>query len=185
MILNNYGIKLVRLTEDKIEMVRRWRNDAKISKYMEYREAITPEMQAKWFYSINNNYNYYFFICIHDLEIGLINIKEINADCTEGEGGVFIYDDKYLNTDVAYRAHLVLFDYFFYEKNFDRIISHVLVDNERAIRFTQYLGFYEESGQEGVYNRKYVLKKTDYIENVNRLRFLKKWNKYKQIQLQK
>jgi len=55
----------------------------------------------------------------------------------------------------------------------------VLVDNERAIRFTQYLGVIEEDWQEGVYNRKYVLKKTDYIENVNRLRFLKKWNKYK------
>ena len=37
-----YGITLKRLTVDKIELVRNWRNDPKISQYMEFRDYITP-----------------------------------------------------------------------------------------------------------------------------------------------
>ena len=38
MILEGYGVKLHRLTEEKIELLRRWRNDPKIQQYMGYRE---------------------------------------------------------------------------------------------------------------------------------------------------
>ena len=49
MKLEKYGICLEKLTHDKIELVRRWRNHPKIRRYMEFREEITPEMQEKWF----------------------------------------------------------------------------------------------------------------------------------------
>ena len=49
MFFEKYGVKLERLTADKIELVRNWRNDPKISQYMEFRDHITAEMQKKWF----------------------------------------------------------------------------------------------------------------------------------------
>ncbi len=42
LILENYGVRLKRLTHDKIELLRQWRNDPKIQQYMFYREYITP-----------------------------------------------------------------------------------------------------------------------------------------------
>jgi len=62
MVLSNYDITLVRLTYDQLELVRNWRNDPKISQYMEFRDYITPEMQIKWFNKVNNRNNYYFVI---------------------------------------------------------------------------------------------------------------------------
>ena len=62
--LTDYGVKLVQLTEDKIELVRQWRNSDKIKKYMEYRDYISPEMQQKWFNKISNTTNDFFFIII-------------------------------------------------------------------------------------------------------------------------
>ena len=78
MILEGYGVKLYRLTEEKIELLRRWRNDPKIQQYMGYREHITSEMQKAWFERINNDNNYYFIIEYEGKEIGCINIKDID-----------------------------------------------------------------------------------------------------------
>ena len=47
LVIEGYGVKLKRLTHDKIELLRQWRNDPKIQQYMIYREEITPEMQEK------------------------------------------------------------------------------------------------------------------------------------------
>lgn len=38
--LNGYGITMRRLTKDKIELLRQWRNDPKIRQYMIYQEYI-------------------------------------------------------------------------------------------------------------------------------------------------
>lgn len=171
--ITKYGITLKRLTHDKIELVRRWRNDPKISQYMEYRDEITAEMQEKWFEKINNDSNLFYLIVMHGQDIGLINIKDIHDKV--GEGGVFIWDDRYLNSDVSYRAHLALFDTAFESGTVDRIISHILTDNRRARRFIDFLGSYMAPGQENVYNQLYILDADAYFNNKNRLRFIKRF----------
>ena len=60
--ISKYDVDLHRLTKDKIEEVRQWRNDPKISQFMEYRDYITPEMQDAWFKRIDNDRNYYYII---------------------------------------------------------------------------------------------------------------------------
>ena len=120
-IIENYGVKLIPLCEDSLEMVRIWRNDLKISQYMEYRDYITPEMQKKWFSNLNKDTNFYYIINYNNEDIGLINIKDYDSIKKDGEAGIFIYEDKYLNTDIAYRAHLALFDCFFDKINLNKI----------------------------------------------------------------
>lgn len=174
LVLENYDVKLVLLKKDKIELIRQWRNDPKISQYMEFRDYITPEMQIKWFDSINNDQNYFFIIEFKGKEIGLINIKDIDKDKGEGESGVFIYADEYLSTDVSYRAHLCLFDYFFDILGYKSIKAHIIGDNTRAIRFSLFLGF------ECVKPTDYILTKGNYYNNRNRQRFVKKYNLLKE-----
>ncbi|MCG6538004.1 MAG: GNAT family N-acetyltransferase, partial [Syntrophales bacterium LBB04] len=94
-------------------MVRNWRNDPKITQYMEYKEYITPEMQKAWFNRINNDNNYYFIIEYEGKEIGLINTKDIDHEKQEGEGGIYIYDDSCLKTDVPVRASQCHGEFFF------------------------------------------------------------------------
>ena len=61
-----------RLTHDKIEMLRQWRNDPKIQQHMFYREYITPEMQERWFANLDQHTNFYFIVEYDGKEIGLI-----------------------------------------------------------------------------------------------------------------
>jgi len=163
--LEKYGITLKRLTHDKIELVREWRNDLKISQYMEYREYITTEMQEKWFEKINNDKNFFFIIEFEGKEIGLTNIKDIDYQLKVGEGGIFIYDDVYLNGDVSFRTSLCGLDFVFEELNMEKEIIYVLKTNKRAIKYNKFFGFELQPNQENVNNQLYVLEKESYFKS--------------------
>lgn len=168
--LENYDVVLKRLTEDKIEMVRCWRNDPKISQYMFFRQHITSEMQKKWFQSVDNDRNLYYIIEYKGEDIGLINVKDINHQEKSGESGVFIYEDKCLNSDISYRAHLCLFDHYFVDLSNEELHAHILSNNNRAKRFCEFLGYI------GKDENTYILTKENYINNKNRQRFIRKYN---------
>lgn len=163
MEISKYGVTLKRLTPDKIELVRNWRNDPKISQYMEFKDYITPEMQEKWFSKIDNECNYYFIIVYQGKEVGLTNVKDINYDKMEGEGGIFIYADEFLNSDVAYRATMCQLDYFFETLNFNQIVGRVLRNNKRAIRYNNSLGGEPLPNQEHLENQLWRTPKDKYL----------------------
>lgn len=155
MEITNYGITLRRLTHDKIEMVRNWRNDPKIQRFMEFRDYITPEMQEKWFDRINNDNNYYFIIVFRGKEIGLTNIKDIDYEEGTGEAGLFIYDDEYLNSDISFRSALCMGELFYYDLKLKTSLAHVCRDNKRAIQYNKFLGYQITDNQENEYNQLY------------------------------
>jgi RimJ/RimL family protein N-acetyltransferase len=169
MILTKYDIILSRLTEDKIELVRHWRNDPKISQYMEFREHITAEMQRAWFQRINNPQNYYFILIFEDQEIGLADIKDIDETHKTGEGGLFIYADAYLNSDVPFRAVLALNDFCFETLGLKEMIAHIMRDNFRAIEFNLALGYVKEKFQDSNPKQKYRLTKENYLKHRERI----------------
>jgi RimJ/RimL family protein N-acetyltransferase len=164
MEISKYGVMLRKLILDKIELVRNWRNDPKISKYMEFRDYITPEMQKKWFEKINNNFNYYFIVIYNQEEIGLVNIKDIDFSSKCGEPGIFIYNDKYLTTDVGFRSALCNMDFAFETLKLDYLSGHIMAGNKRALRFNKAFGYILADGEESKEKQRYILAKERYFE---------------------
>lgn len=182
MRLTKYGVTLSRLTEDKIELVRNWRNDPKISRYMEFKDYITPEMQFNWFRKIDNENNFYFIIEYKGKGIGLINIRDIDYDKSEGEAGIFIYDDECLNSTVSFQASFNLYDFCFEELKLNRIIAHILKDNKRAIKYNKLVGYRISENQENIDNQLYTLNKADYLNAKNEfIMILNVYNQSNQI----
>lgn len=169
MRVEKYGVSLVRLTREKLELVRNWRNDPKISQYMEYRDYITPEMHARWFDKVDNDNNYYFIIEYLGEEIGLVNMRDIDYSSGEGEGGIYIYADEYLNSDISFRVILCLMDFCFDELKFNRTIAHILRDNKRAIKFNKFIGFKISDNQEDIENQLYSLTQEDYYKQRDKI----------------
>lgn len=167
MFFEKYGIKLVRLTADKIELVRNWRNDPKISQYMEFRDHITPEMQKKWFASIDNKNNYYFIINYKDQDVGLTNVKDVDYAKKTGEGGIFIYEDSLLNSDIPFRVIFALNDFCFENLQLEKMIAHIMDDNQRAIDFNLLLG-YKKAEESKPPKSTYFLDKDIYFEHRKR-----------------
>ncbi len=138
--IEGYGVVLKRLTKDKIEMVRNWRNDPKIQQYMFFRDYITPEMQEAWFTKIDNEYNHYFIIEVDGKEIGLVNIKDVDYENKVGESGIFIYDDECLNGIMSYQVILVMFDFAYETLELEKLTAVIEKSNQRAIDFNLSLG---------------------------------------------
>jgi RimJ/RimL family protein N-acetyltransferase len=163
MKITNYGVTLSRLTEDKIELVRNWRNDPKIVQYMEFKEYITPEMQLNWFNKINNENNFYFIIEYNNEKIGLVNVKDIDYEKKEGEAGIFIYNEDCLNSTISFQVSLCFYDFCFDYLKLDKMIAHILHDNKRAVKFNKMIGFNVLPDQELINNQLYILTAHNYF----------------------
>lgn len=141
MILEGYGIRLVRLAPADLELVRRWRNSTHINRFMVFREEITAVQQVEWFNSINNIHNNYFIVEVEGEKIGLINGAGIDWERNETHsGGIFIWEDRFWQTTIPMAAALLLTDtsvLFGLERTFARVLR----DNKNALSFNKMLGY--------------------------------------------
>ncbi len=171
MIVTQYNTILKRVELEDIELIRYWRNQASIRNYMEYKEYITPEMQRKWFYSINNKLNYYFLIIYENKIIGLINAKNYDEENRYGEGGIIIWSKEYLFSSVPVFASLTLLNFIFtYLDDINYSIVKIADNNMLAIQFNKQLGYEPNSEiktQKGF--SYYSLSKENYFEKTKRL----------------
>jgi UDP-4-amino-4,6-dideoxy-N-acetyl-beta-L-altrosamine N-acetyltransferase len=170
MIITGFGIVLVRLQRQDIEMVRRHRNSTAINRFMEYRKEISQEEQEKWFASIDNKFNNYFLIHHENEPAGLIYGAGIDWEKKEtSNGGIFIWKESLLETQVPLAASLLLTEISFL-LGLERTYIKVLRDNPKAISYNQNLGYEMLPGQEDVLNQQYVLTKENYYSKAARFR---------------
>jgi RimJ/RimL family protein N-acetyltransferase len=141
MIYHNYGIELLRLEEDKIELLRHWRNAPEIVKNMEFQEHITAKMQANWFTKINNIHNFYFLIKWDKNWIGMINLSAIDYEKKTAEAGIFISNKSYINTSIPAHSSFSLLDFAFDDLELKSIHIKVNKNNKKALKYNQHLGF--------------------------------------------
>lgn len=166
IVLEQYGVRLIRIQEKDIELIRYWRNQADIINYMEYRNYITPTSQLNWFESINNNLNYYFIIEYENKKVGLINSKDYSYELGFGEGGIFIWDKNYIDSFVAIYSTLCLLNFVFFELKLSTISrARILKSNLKAINYNKMIGYKLMPNQEHEYNQLYELHVDDYIAN--------------------
>jgi RimJ/RimL family protein N-acetyltransferase len=171
MIAEQYGITYIRVSIEHIELIRYWRNQAFIRDTMLFHDYITPEMQLKWFNSINNKENYYFIIEVAGKKIGMINCKNADPITREAEGGIFIWDLEYWNTPIPVFASLTMLEGVF--ELFDAAgasIATVKKDNIKAIQFNKQLGYEIESESAESNFVKLKLTKERYFEKTSKLK---------------
>ncbi|MEO0038058.1 MAG: hypothetical protein RIQ59_1269 [Bacteroidota bacterium] len=141
MILNNYNITLETLSEDKLEILRLWRNNEYVSKYMEFKEEISKEQQINWFTNINQEKEHYFIISKDNVLIGLIHINKINTEERNGEVGLFIGNKNFTGTGITIGASLNLLDFAFEKLQLKEVFAKINNANNNAIKYNSFLGF--------------------------------------------
>ncbi|OWY22117.1 GNAT family N-acetyltransferase [Sphingobacteriales bacterium UPWRP_1] len=169
-----YGVTLSKLTENHLETVRYWRNHPQVSKYMEYRQFITSEMQKNWFASINNNSNFFFVIEHNKTEVGLINTANINYQSKTGNCGIFVWDAAYAGSPVPVFAALSMLDFVFLILDLDFTGIKVHKDNKKALAYNLSLGYELMPDSEGSVFRQYRLHRENYFAKAALLRNLGK-----------
>jgi len=170
MILKKYDIVLERLKEKDLELVRNHRNSENIRATMEYREYITPEMQKKWFASVNNNQNFYLLIHYKGEKIGLINAKNIQWEKQALESGIFLWETKYYESFIPAIVSIMVTDLCFRLFAWDAVYAHVMKTNKRAIQYNINLGYQLCENQENAENQLYKLTPERFEQVIGKLR---------------
>ncbi len=141
MILTINEIQLIRLSEDHLEQVRKWRNSNEVRLNMEYQKHITRDQQVAWFTSINNLTNFYFVINFEKTNGGLINISQIDYKNGTASSGLFLGETKFRDTPIPFISSICLLKFGFHILGLNEIFAKVAIDNTKAIKYNAALGF--------------------------------------------
>jgi UDP-4-amino-4,6-dideoxy-N-acetyl-beta-L-altrosamine N-acetyltransferase len=170
MIVSRYGVKLIKLEQQHIELLRTWRNAEKISRFMEFREHITPEMQQRWFEGLNQEADFYFMIEYRGSLVGMIHASGIDWKQGRGDAGLFIYEDRYLSTYTPVLASLCMVDLFFGVFTLERLYAKVMRNNPVAEAYNSNLGFKHKPMQEEHDFQMFELTRDNYFAATDNLR---------------
>jgi len=143
MIISRFGVRLIRLGKEHIELVRYWRNSDRIRNVMEYRAIISPEMQLQWFLSLHAANDFYFIIEHEAKLIGMIHISKTDWEDKNAQSGLFIWDENFIGSPVPVVASLNLLHLVFDIFQLEQIEAKVKNDNFAALSYNKLLGFQE------------------------------------------
>ena len=169
MLITKYGLTFKRLKEEDIELVREKRNSPEISQYMEYRQYITPEMQKKWFDSVNNINNLYFIIKYKGKKVGLVDMKNIDWDKKILEGGLFFWEMEIYSTHIPMVAIFAFTEFYIVLGDLTAYI-HTLKSNTRVVKLIKLFGFELCEGQDNVENQLYRITRKSFLDHASKLR---------------
>lgn len=144
-----YGVKLVALTQDDIEMVRHWRNDPKIADLMLDKTHITHDMQQQWFAKLQQTDDqFYYLVWFKELPIGVASLTRVNCDVGSCEPGMYIYVDEYRNNIVPFCVAFALNDLAFEVFGLSRLFGKIFAVNQKSVRFHETCGYRRYEAQE-------------------------------------
>jgi RimJ/RimL family protein N-acetyltransferase len=149
--------------ESDVESLVRWRNDLQVTNNLGGSSIFVSGLRERdWvFKAIKNDKNdIRLAICLSDLDkhIGNISLTSINWINRSAEYSIFIGEKEEWGKGYASDASRLILDYGFKELNLHRIHLTVKINNLRAIKLYENLGFIEEGVlRESVYkNGKYT-----------------------------
>ena len=138
-LFERYGIRFIKINETHLETVRNWRNSDFVKSRMLFQQEISPEMQLKWFHTINNDKNYFFIVEYMSSPVGVANIKDIEGK--QGEPGFYLIDEKYKDTNIASLVNVAFGDFLFEILELEKLYIHVRKDNADALKLNLFFGY--------------------------------------------
>lgn len=134
-------VKLIKLREEDLDMIAKWRMLPEITKYMYTDPIITPESQKEWFKSIEMDSSVrYWIIIVDDIKVGLISLNDIDYVNKRCYWGYYIADQSARGKGLARILECNIYDYAFFNLKLNKFCSEVLGFNERVVSIHEKFG---------------------------------------------
>ncbi|MCU7834951.1 MAG: GNAT family N-acetyltransferase [gamma proteobacterium symbiont of Taylorina sp.] len=166
MKIKAYKITLREIYEDDLEMLRNWRNMPEIRFNMIDQHEISIEQQKRWFINLTAPNQGHYVVEYKNQAIGYANYK-LNENRIWGETSLYIGEQKYCGTILAFCLALALLDYVFLQLKVQHMKADVLTHNTAAIRFNEQLGYVYIDKSDDLIKMKLSIK--DYLNAKNKL----------------
>lgn len=124
------NVKLKKITVDDLELLRNWRMQENVTKYMLTDPIITKESQLEWFNKINNDESRIDYVIVCDnVRIGYYGITNINYESHSCEIGFYIGNNEYRGKGIFKIVQKQIEDKIFNDLGLNKIVINVLENN--------------------------------------------------------
>lgn len=138
-----YGIQIAPLRLKDIEILRKWRNDPKISSLMlsQNGEYITKEQQLKWYESIKDKTDaLYYMAFVDEIAVGYFCFQQIANKCAV-PGEILVIPSQMDQARITFGAYCAVYDIAFDILGLKELKAYSKLENKRAIRMSKLLNF--------------------------------------------
>jgi UDP-4-amino-4,6-dideoxy-N-acetyl-beta-L-altrosamine N-acetyltransferase len=163
-------IKLVKLKEEYIELLRNWRNSSNVASYMYNESYIDEESQKKWFNSIDIEKSRYWIIEYNNLKLGLASITGIDRILQSCYWAFYLGDTSVRGAGIGAKVEYNIIEYVFYNLGLNKLRCEVLTMNEKVIKMHEKYGFRREA-----YYREHCIKGNKKLDAVGLALLKEEW----------
>lgn len=170
-------VRLVKLVEDDLEMVRHWRNSKEVSQYMYTENIITALDQQNWFNKISQTTNSnYWIIEYGGKKIGLVSVTGIDTALRSCYWAFYLGDSSIRGAGIGAKVEYLVLEYVFNELNLNKLRCEVFVNNDKVIKMHEKFGFRREA-----YYREHCIKDNLKLDVVGLAILKSEWLQIKEI----
>lgn len=128
--MKKYKNFLKKIENNDLDLLRNWRMQENITKYMLTDPVITKESQLEWFNKINNDESRIDYVIVCDnVRIGYYGITNINYENSSCEIGFYIGDNEYRGKGIFKIVQKQIEDKIFNDLGLNKIVINVLENN--------------------------------------------------------
>ncbi|MFQ5533277.1 MAG: UDP-4-amino-4,6-dideoxy-N-acetyl-beta-L-altrosamine N-acetyltransferase [Sphingomonadales bacterium] len=168
-------IELRDVTSGDRDMVRSWRNQPSVGRYMYSDHFISPGEHEGWFENaMADPARKYWIIVCDDEDVGLANVYGINEDHRRCYWAFYIAKSDLRGKGVGSFVEFFILRYVFEELGLNRLCCEVLANNPAVVEMHKRFGFH----QEGIF-RQHICKGEEWLDVVTLSMLASEWQSVK------
>lgn len=134
-------ILLRKIKEEDLEMIRKWRMQPDITKYMNTDPVLTKEDQIQWFNKIKHSDTCKSWIIqTQSVDVGVLNLMDIDTHNKRCRWGYYVAEKEYRSLRLATALEWNLYDYVFYTLGLNKLSGDVLGNNKEVVKLHEMCG---------------------------------------------
>lgn len=174
-------INLVELEEHHLELVRSWRNNPEVSKYMYTDTNLSMEDQYAWYHRVWADPTYYYWMIEYEGRYfgvaNLANIDFVNSKCS---WAFYLGDTSVRGQGIGSKVEYHVLQHVFTRMGLNKLDCEVFAFNEQVIKMHEKFGFRREA-----YYRDYIRKNGNYYDVVGLSLLKRDWENIQPYMLRK
>ena len=165
------SVSLIKLSDEHLEKIMKWRMLPEVTKYMYTDPNITIKQQKSWFEQISNDASViYWVICVDANPVGLLNLYDIDLANSRCAWAYYIGQPETRGKGIGTILECNIYDYVFIKLGLNKLWCEVLSTNTKVINIHKKFG----SKVEGIL-KDHIIKNEEKLEIVRMAILKNEW----------
>lgn len=139
------NVRMVRLSEEHLELVMNWRMRPDITKYMNTDPKLTLDMQKNWYDKIkDDDTQIHWVILMDEKPIGVLNIVDIDRKNSKCSWGYYVAELSARSLKLALNLEWSLYDYVLGDMGLNKLYCETFALNKQVVKLHLMCGSKED-----------------------------------------